>query len=189
MSNCGGQGVETTKTVFVVGTKNSGKTAVAEYLVKRLTEMGFRVGAIKHIHHEFTIDSEGKDTYRMRKAGASLVVSFSPSEIALLRPPGNPKEEFDELSRNMARDGFDFLVVEGFKAMSQDLPSTSRILTCKTTAELDSILHDVGGYDCISGIVSTIIEGDRYHAIPVIRFPERAEDLIRMIAGKQMKRV
>ncbi len=181
--------VETTKTVFVVGTKNSGKTAVAEYMVRRLTEMGFMVGAMKHIHHEFTIDSEGKDTYRMRKAGARLVMSFSPSEIALIRPPGDPREEFEELSRNMADDGFDFLVVEGFKVMSQDLPSTFRILTCKNISELDSILAEATGYDCISGICSTIIEGDRYHAIPVIRFPERAEDLIRIIAGQQMKQV
>jgi len=181
----GMRGVETTKTIFVVGTKNSGKTAVAEYIVRRLSEMGFRVGALKHIHHEFTIDSEGKDTYRMRKAGAGLVVSFSPSEIALLRPPGDPKEEFNELSRKMADDGFDFLVVEGFRVMSQDLPSAFRILTCKTKAELDSLIPaSTKTYDCISGIVSTLIEGYRYRRVPVIRFPEQAEDLVRRITGQ-----
>jgi molybdopterin-guanine dinucleotide biosynthesis protein MobB len=177
--------VKTTKTVFVVGTKNSGKTAVAECIVRRLTGMGYSVAAMKHFHHEFTIDSEGKDTYRMRKAGARLVVSFSPSEIALLRPPGDPKEEFDDLSRRMAEDEFDFLVVEGFKVMSQDLPSTFRILTCKTIAEVDSLVPaGTAGYDCISGIVSNLIEGDRYRGLPVIRSPERAEDLIRMITDQ-----
>lgn len=167
------------KTVFVVGTKNSGKTTVAEYLVKSLADRGFKVATIKHIHHEFTIDTEGKDTYRMRKAGAKLVVSFSPSEIAMLRPPGDTEKEFGKLSRQMADDGFDFLVIEGFKIISRGAPSVLRILTCKTTDELDSLVQGIlPKVDCISGVVSNLIKGDTYRDLPVIKFPQQAKELV-----------
>jgi len=170
------------KTIFVFGTKNSGKTTIAEYLVKGLSDRGFTVGTIKHIHHEFTIDTEGKDTYRMRKAGSKLVASFSPSEIALLRAPGDVEEEFVKLSRQMAEDRFDYLVVEGFKVVSVGFSPALRILTCKTAAELDSLVPSVlPDVDCISGVVATSLGSDAYRGLRVVRFPQEAEELLSMV--------
>jgi molybdopterin-guanine dinucleotide biosynthesis protein MobB len=173
------------KTIFVFGTKNSGKTTIAEYLVKGLSDRGFTVATIKHIHHEFTIDTEGKDTYRMRKAGSKLVASFSPSEIALLRAPGDVEEEFVKLSKQMAEERFDYLVVEGFKVISVGFPATLRVLTCKTPAELDSLVPSVlPDVDCISGVVATSLGSSVYGGLPVVRFPQEAEELLRMaLAG------
>jgi molybdopterin-guanine dinucleotide biosynthesis protein MobB len=170
------------KIVFVVGTKNSGKTTVSEFLVKSLSERGLKVATVKHIHHEFTIDTEGKDTFRMRKAGARLVISFSPSEIAILRPPGNVEEEFEELSEQMVTQGFDYLVVEGFKIMSAGVPSVFRVLTCKTTEELDSLIPAMlPNIDCISGVVSSLIAGSKYRGVPVIKFPAEGSKLVRRV--------
>jgi molybdopterin-guanine dinucleotide biosynthesis protein MobB len=169
------------KTIFVFGTKNSGKTTIAEYLVKGLSDRGFTVGTIKHIHHEFTIDTEGKDTYRMREAGAKLVASFSPSEIALLRAPGDVEEEFVKLSKQLAEDRFDFLVVEGFKVISVGISAVLRILTCKTAAELNSLVPSVlPDVDCISGVVATSLGTNAYRGLRVVRFPQEAEELLRM---------
>lgn len=97
------------KIVFIVGTKNSGKTTAAEYIVGELARLGYKVGTVKHIHHEFTIDTEGKDTYRMRKAGASMVVSISPSEVAVMRRPEDEDNEFKKVAQQMSSEGFDFL--------------------------------------------------------------------------------
>jgi molybdopterin-guanine dinucleotide biosynthesis protein B len=170
------------KIVFVVGTKNSGKTTVSEFLVRSLSERGLSVATIKHIHHEFTIDTEGKDTFRMRKAGAKLVVSFSPSEIAILRPPGDVEEEFRELSGEMEAEGFDYLVVEGFKVMSGGVPSIFRILTCKTTAELDALIPAMlPNIDCISGVVSATMGRSEYLGLPVIAYPAQGEELVRRV--------
>ena len=172
------------KIVFVVGTKNSGKTTVAEYIVKRLADMGHKIATVKHIHHEFTVDTEGKDTYRMSKAGSRMVVSFSPSEIAILRPPGDVEEEFRKLSNQMLEEKFDFLVVEGFKVMSAGVPFIFRILTCKTKEELDELIPIMlPKIDCISGVVSPTIEGKEYKGIPVIKYPDEAEVLIAKILG------
>jgi molybdopterin-guanine dinucleotide biosynthesis protein MobB len=173
------------KTIFVFGTKNSGKTTIAEYIVKALSEMGLTVGTIKHIHHEFTIDKEGEDTYRMKQAGSKLVASFSPSEIALLRASGDLEVEFRKLSKQLAEDRFDYLVVEGFKMISLAFPAALRILTCKTATELDSLfpstLPDV---DCISGVVATSLGSNTYRGLPVFRFPQDEEELLRIIVSE-----
>jgi molybdopterin-guanine dinucleotide biosynthesis protein MobB len=178
-----------TKAVFVVGTKNSGKTTVAEFLVRALAERRFKVAAAKHVHHNFTIDTEGKDTYRMRKAGAEVVASFSPSEVAVLGTPGRLEKEFQGLSKKLSDDGFDFLIVEGFRKMSEKVPSAFRILTCKTTAELDSLLSaENSSYDCISGVVSAAITERSYKDVPVIKFPEQANKLVLKVVGGHQPR-
>ncbi len=174
------------KTVFVVGTKNSGKTTLAEFIVLKLTERGFKVAALKHIHHEFTLDSAGKDTYRMKKAGAKEVVSFSPSEIAILRSPGDADEEFRRLSEGLTVDGFDYLVIEGFKILSGGISRSFRILTCKTMEELTSLVPTMlPNLDCISGIVASSFEGKDFDGVPVLRFPDDGLALISRLTGAQ----
>ncbi|HVP23801.1 MAG TPA: molybdopterin-guanine dinucleotide biosynthesis protein B [Conexivisphaerales archaeon] len=169
------------KTVFVVGTKDSGKTTVAEFLVKSLSDRGYKVGTIKHIHHEFTMDTEGKDTYRMREAGSQKVVSFSPNEIAIIRAPGDVQKEFEGMAKEMEAEGFDFLVVEGFKMILDKVPRQFVFLTCRTTVELDGFLErrrdDI---DAITGVVGEGL-GTDYKGVPVESFPARAGQLVEML--------
>jgi molybdopterin-guanine dinucleotide biosynthesis protein B len=82
------------RAVVVSGFKKSGKTAVVEGLVRELVKRGYRVGTIKHIREkEFSMDSPGKDTWRHAKAGASVVVSLAPTEVAIIKKgPGNLDE-------------------------------------------------------------------------------------------------
>ena len=178
---------EGVKIVFVVGTKNSGKTTIAEYIVRNLVDRGYKVATVKHMHHEFTIDTEGKDTYRMRKAGSMMVVSFSPSELAILRPPGNVEEDFGKLSREMADEGFDFLIVEGFKVLSGGVPSVFRIMTCKTKDEVDYLIESsLSTADCISGVVSTQMDAPTYRGIPVVKFPDEGPGLVERILKRHL---
>ena len=51
----------------------AGKTTLVEQLVRRLRDSGERVSVIKHAHHAFDIDHEGKDSWRHRRAGAHEV--------------------------------------------------------------------------------------------------------------------
>ena len=57
----------------VVGWKNSGKTTLMVGLVGELSRRGFAVSVIKHAHAKFEIDHEGRDSYKMREAGACQV--------------------------------------------------------------------------------------------------------------------
>ena len=62
----------------------SGKTTLLIKLLPLLKQHGLRVGLIKHIHHSFEIDYPGKDSYELRKAGASPVLIGSKQRWALM---------------------------------------------------------------------------------------------------------
>lgn len=52
----------------------TGKTTLLEQLIPLLVGHGLRVALVKHSHHDIEMDKPGKDSYRLRKAGASQVV-------------------------------------------------------------------------------------------------------------------
>jgi len=61
------------KRVHIIGSKNHGKTTLVAELVQELSAKGYRVGTIKHTHHQHELDTPGKDSYRHREAGAAVV--------------------------------------------------------------------------------------------------------------------
>src|SRR5690625_3941517 len=68
----------------IVGHSGSGKTSLLEQLLPILTSRGLRVGLIKHAHQGFEMDQPGKDSYRLRSAGARQVMVASAQRWALL---------------------------------------------------------------------------------------------------------
>jgi molybdopterin-guanine dinucleotide biosynthesis protein MobB len=96
----------------IVGWKNSGKTTLIEALVREMTGRGLRISTIKHAHHDFEIDTPGKDSHRHRMAGAHEVLVASSKRWALMHElRGQP-----ELSELLAHFGpCDLVLVEGFK--------------------------------------------------------------------------
>ena len=55
----------------VVGWKNSGKTTLMARLIEELTRRGYAVSVIKHAHEKFEIDHPGRDSFKLREAGAA----------------------------------------------------------------------------------------------------------------------
>lgn len=74
------------KRIHVIGGKNHGKTTLVTELVQELTTRGYRVGTIKHTHHQHELDSPGKDSHRHREAGAAVVGILSRSMSAAFWP-------------------------------------------------------------------------------------------------------
>ncbi len=107
---------QTSPAVFgIVGWKNSGKTTLVEALVSNLTARGLRVSTVKHAHHAFDIDHEGKDSFRHRQAGASQVIISSRFRWAMVSENGPHAEPtLDELITHLAP--CDIVLVEGFKS-------------------------------------------------------------------------
>jgi molybdopterin-guanine dinucleotide biosynthesis protein B len=69
----------------VYGKSKSGKTTLVVKLISALKEKGYKVGSVKHIHIEdFTIDTEGKDTWEHTRAGSEVVVAHSEKEAAFI---------------------------------------------------------------------------------------------------------
>lgn len=99
----------------ITGWKNSGKTTLTERLVGELVARGYRIATVKHAHHEFDIDHEGRDSYRHRKAGAFEVAIVSSKRWALLHELESPDNEppLDSVLAKMAPA--DLIIIEGYK--------------------------------------------------------------------------
>ena len=98
----------------VAGWKNSGKTTLMTRLIAELSRRGYAVSVVKHAHARFEIDHEGRDSFKMREAGARQVALSSPRRFALMRELGDaPEMTFAEI---LAYAGpCDLVLVEGFK--------------------------------------------------------------------------
>lgn len=93
----------------------TGKTTLLEALIPRLTAAGLRLGILKHAHHDFDVDKPGKDSYRLRKAGAAQMLIASRNRYALMTETPDAEAGFDYLlSRFDARE-LDVILVEGCK--------------------------------------------------------------------------
>ncbi len=100
-----------------VAFSGTGKTTLLEQLIPLMRERGVRIALLKHAHHDFDIDKPGKDSYRLRQAGASQVMVASAHRWALITEQSKEQDEpqLRELLSHLDPDQFDLLLVEGFK--------------------------------------------------------------------------
>ena len=74
---------------------------------------------MKHAHHSFDIDHEGRDSFRHRKAGASEVAVVSRHRWAIIHELRDEAEPpLDEILAKLAP--CDLVIVEGYKRDSHD---------------------------------------------------------------------
>ncbi len=94
----------------------TGKTTLLNKLIPLLREAGLRVALVKHAHHNFDIDKPGKDSYRLRKAGASPVLIVSSHRRAIITEFTENKEpSLNEQLTMLNQSEIDLILVEGFK--------------------------------------------------------------------------
>jgi len=95
----------------------TGKTTLLTRLIPILKQKGLRIGLIKHGHHNFDIDIPGKDSFRLREAGASPVMIVSRQRRAMITEI-NPEQEprLDDQLKLFDQSALDLILVEGFKA-------------------------------------------------------------------------
>lgn len=100
-----------------VAYSGTGKTTLLEKLIPKLSEKNIRIGLIKHAHHNFDIDIPGKDSYRLRKAGAQQVLVASNARQALIIENQDIKKEPDlsQCVSSLETDKLDLILAEGFK--------------------------------------------------------------------------
>jgi molybdopterin-guanine dinucleotide biosynthesis adapter protein len=94
----------------------TGKTTLLTQLLPLLKNAGLRVGLIKHSHHDFEIDYAGKDSFELRKAGATPVLLVSKYRRAIIEEFENQTEP--TLAEQIALfdvTKIDLILVEGFR--------------------------------------------------------------------------
>ncbi len=100
-----------------VAASGTGKTTLLTQLIPLLKQKGLRVGLIKHSHHDFEIDQPGKDSYRLREAGATSVMLVSQYRRAIISELALDKELrlVDQLT-HLNQAELDLILVEGFRS-------------------------------------------------------------------------
>ena len=100
-----------TPILSIVGKSQSGKTTLIEKLIPVLRGRGYRIGIIKHAHHGFDIDQEGKDSWRHKEAGADTVIVAGPEKIAMIKNDnGNSLNDLEKYVQDL-----DLVITEGYK--------------------------------------------------------------------------
>ena len=94
----------------------TGKTTLLKQLIPWLRQQGLRVGVVKLSHHRVEVDRPGKDSYELRKAGASEMLLASRHGWALMvdtEDAGDP--DLQALLQRLDQSRLDLILVEGFR--------------------------------------------------------------------------
>jgi len=127
----------------------TGKTTLLTQIIPILKHHGLRIGLIKHSHHNFQIDQPGKDSFRLREAGASPVMLVSTHRRAIITEI-NPEQEprLDDELKLFDQSELDLILVEGFKAepfskIELHRPSLNKPLLYPNDPNIIAIASDV----------------------------------------------
>jgi molybdopterin-guanine dinucleotide biosynthesis protein B len=101
--------------IGLAGWSGSGKTTLLANIIPRLVARGCTVSTVKHAHHNFDVDTPGKDSHVHRMAGATEVLVASGRRWALMHELRDEPEPsiYDLLPKLSA---VDLVLIEGFKA-------------------------------------------------------------------------
>lgn len=100
----------------VVARSGTGKTTLLERLIPALQQHGLTVGAVKHSHHDFEIDVPGKDSHRLRQAGARQVVLGSAHRVfSVQEGDGEKAPSLRRLLSRLDVKSIDLVLAEGFR--------------------------------------------------------------------------
>lgn len=170
--------------VAVVGSKKSGKTTVIEILTKELTKRGYRVAAVKHVPEpNFTIDAEGKDTWRFAKSGAKTIIAISSDEIAVIEKMKTTKHTLEMILQRCKES--DVVFVEGFKDVLARNKDVCKIVIVDSTQEASEAMKSYQNIMVFAGSYST---DNLKTGIPHVNISKNPENVIDMIEKIMMKK-
>jgi len=123
-----------TRLISFVGTSDSGKTTILTKVIPLLVQRGLRVAVVKHhAHGDFEIDKEGKDSWKLYRSGADVIIS-SPVKMAFIRRAKNDSLDF-VFERYLDGD-YDIVITEGFSRAGKD-----RIVVLNDPEKIDYFKH------------------------------------------------
>ncbi len=167
--------------VAVVGSSESGKTTAVEVLIRGLTKIGYTVASAKHIPEpEFTIDTEGKDTWRHAKAGASTVISVAPKELTRIKKVDTTEYSLEQIIAEF-EDDVEVIILEGFKSLVGQDMIVPKLVAVKTVDEISEALKR---YKNILAFIGPIPDKKVKTEIPFINVLKEPKKLIDLVNQK-----
>ncbi len=135
-------------TLAFVAFSGTGKTTLLSRLIPLLSQRGVRCAVIKHSHHDFEIDLPGKDSHRLRKAGAAQVLLASPYRTFWVEEGDRSTEPvLKDLLARLDSDKLDLVLVEGFRherlaKIEIHRPSLRTPLLCREDPDIIALACD-----------------------------------------------
>ncbi len=155
----------------VLGYSGSGKTTTIECIVKELRRRNYSVGTIKDIHYgQFTMDKEGTNTDRHKKAGSDPVTARGFHETNILYAGRLPIED---IIRHYSQD---FVIMEGVEDYI-----APRIVCARTAKEIEAQIGPE--VFAISGVVANEKQSV-FGKVPVFNALTDAQRLVDYIEAK-----
>jgi molybdopterin-guanine dinucleotide biosynthesis protein MobB len=167
--------------IAVVGSRKSGKTTAIEALVKGLTRKGYKVATVKHIPEPvFTIDTEGKDTWRHTKAGALVTLSVAPNELAFIKKVDTTRYGLSEIVKH-CEDEADIIILEGFRDLVAQNQLVPKVVAVKNMEEVQEASKYFKPIVAFVGAISTKPKELRKPYIDVL---QKTEKLVEIVENK-----
>jgi molybdopterin-guanine dinucleotide biosynthesis protein B len=151
-----------------VGRSNSGKTTLIERVIPELVRAGYKVATVKHAGHGFDLDTEGKDSWRHKRAGASSVMVLSKGSMAMFA------DVSDQMNVEDVRDRFldctyDLIIAEGWKHESYpkivivreqigEIPISTEGLLAVVSDKAVDLSVPLFGLDDVAGVAALIMK-------------------------------
>ena len=148
--------------VSFVAPSGTGKTTLVEAVVSSLIDRGLRVAAVKHDAHRIELDTEGKDSWRLRQAGAETLL-VGANQLAWMSDAGTAPP-LEDLVRLFFAD-HDVVIVEGYRSAglptiivdrpgvqdpTWDRPDADRVIATVHPGEVDRAVALVVGHFALS---------------------------------------
>ncbi|MBS7647007.1 molybdopterin-guanine dinucleotide biosynthesis protein B [Candidatus Bathyarchaeota archaeon] len=171
--------------VSVVGISKSGKTTTIEYLTSKLTEEGYKVGSIKHIHHQdFSIDTEGTDTWRHMHAGAKVTVALAPKETVIIKKTDNIPSDLDDVIKLFKNENLDVIFVEGLHSLTAKRKDIPKIVTAKNDQDLMKTLEGTEPVLAVTGVITKKKTEIGKISVPLIDLNNEGTTLLNLVKNQ-----
>ena len=126
-----------------------GKTTLIEAMLPAFAEYGLKVSIIKQTHAEFDLDRPGKDSHRLRAAGAGQVLLSSENRWVLMTEQKADASDIRlmDMVRHLDPTLADLVLVEGFRhapipKIEVFRPSLGKSLLASTDAHVFAVASD-----------------------------------------------
>jgi len=163
--------------IVVVGSKKSGKTTTIELLIKKMAKRGYRVAAVKHIPEpDFTMDREGKDTWRFAQSGAKTVVGVSANEIATVEKMDTRDISIERILQRCI--DADVVFLEGFRKLVAKKSDILKIVVVRSREEALEAAEEFAPILAFTGPYSPVSLDLKAPYVDLATNPDKMVDLI-----------